>query len=297
MAVRWHTVGRLVLLIVLVVVMVTASVMLPVEKVLRNFIVWLKNDVGPWGPLVLILAYIPSSVLAIPGSILTLGGGYLFGLPLGFAADSIGSTAGAAAAFLVGRTIGRAYVVSKVRAYPRFTAIATAIELSGFKIVFLLRLVPMLPFNVLNYLLSITPLNVSTYTLASWLGMMPSTLVLVYVGTTLKSIQDIIHGGGEPPSKWKWAFVVVGLLFSVAILSLVTAIAKKSLKKVLEEQSMTSPAGTEVAAAAETVIVLPSPGSEAGDKHSNETFKEPLLVRLHGPSPAATVSPRYDDLP
>nr|GMD66071.1 TVP38/TMEM64 family membrane protein like [Ipomoea batatas] len=74
-------------------------------QILKNFLIWVKEDLGPWGPLILAIAYIPLTVLAVPASVLTLGGGYLFGLPVGFFADSIGATMGAAAAFLLGRTV------------------------------------------------------------------------------------------------------------------------------------------------------------------------------------------------
>ncbi|KAH7666992.1 hypothetical protein IHE45_12G030100 [Dioscorea alata] len=137
------------------------------------------------------------------GTSSTLGGGYLFGLPVGFVADSIGATIGATAAFLLGRTIGKPYVISKLKDYPKFQAVAIAIQRSGFKIVLLLRLVPLLPFNMLNYLLSVTPVGIVEYMLASWLGMMPITFALVYVGTTLKDIADVTHGWSEvSTSRW-----------------------------------------------------------------------------------------------
>jgi uncharacterized membrane protein YdjX (TVP38/TMEM64 family) len=105
-----------------------------VEKMLTKFLVWIQMDVGPWGPLVLALAYIPCAVLALPATILTLGGGYLFGLVFGFTIDSIGSTLGATAAFWVGRTIGRSYVISKLKDYPQFQTIDLAVHKSGFKV-------------------------------------------------------------------------------------------------------------------------------------------------------------------
>ncbi|KDO74817.1 hypothetical protein CISIN_1g0251201mg [Citrus sinensis] len=132
-----------------------------------------------------------------------LGGGYLFGLPVGFVADSIGATIGAGAAFLLGRTIGKPFVISKLKDYPQFRSVALAIQRSGFKIVLLLRLVPLLPFNMLNYLLSVTPVPLLEYMLASWIGMMPITLALVYVGTTLKDLSDVTHGWNEF-SKTRW---------------------------------------------------------------------------------------------
>eukprot|EP00258_Populus_trichocarpa_P047081 XP_024463100.1 uncharacterized protein LOC7454247 [Populus trichocarpa] len=182
----WASLLRITIFLLLVAAAVFAFFTLPVEKILKDFLLWVEQDLGPWGPLVLAIAYIPLTILAVPASVLTLGGGYLFGLPVGFVADSIGATVGAGAAFLLGRTIGRSFVVSKLKDYPKFSSVAIAIQKSGFKIVLLLRLVPLLPFNMLNYLLSVTPVPIGEYMLASWIGMMPITLALVYIGTTLK---------------------------------------------------------------------------------------------------------------
>ncbi|KAL8151583.1 hypothetical protein V2J09_021391 [Rumex salicifolius] len=203
---------------------------------LKDFLIWVKEDLGPWGPLALAVAYIPLTVLAVPASVLTLGGGYLFGLPVGFIADSIGATLGATAAFIIGRTIGRSYVKSKLKNYPKFQAVDIAIKKSGFKIIFLLRLVPLLPFNMLNYLLSVTPVNIGSYILATWLGMMPITFAFVYVGTTLKDLSDVTHGWNEV-STTRLIFVAFGLVMSAVLVVLITKVAKASLEKALLENS------------------------------------------------------------
>ncbi|KAJ0638457.1 putative SNARE associated golgi family protein [Helianthus annuus] len=177
-------------------------------------------------------AYVPLTVLAVPASVLTLGGGYLFGLATGFLADSTGAVLGATAAFLLGRTIGRPYVIAKLGDYPQFRAIAIAIEKSGFKIVLLLRLVPLLPFNMMNYLLSVTPISICEYVMASWLGMMPITFALVYCGTTLKNLSDVTHGWG-PFSKTRWvrvAFFVL-VLYICVYDRVRTDLEKKKLKR------------------------------------------------------------------
>ncbi|XP_074268961.1 uncharacterized protein LOC141592255 [Silene latifolia] len=207
---------------------------LPIEQYLKDFLQWVKEDLGPWGPFVLAVAYIPLTVLAVPASVLTLGGGYLFGLPLGFIADSVGATLGATVAFLLGRTIGKSYVMSKLKNYPKFHAVAIAIQRSGFKIVFLLRLVPLLPFNMLNYLLSVTPVSLGAYMLATWLGMMPITFAFVYVGTTLKDLSDVTHGWNDVSST-RLVFIGLGLLVSVALIMCVMRVAKASLDKALAE--------------------------------------------------------------
>ncbi|KAI4342773.1 hypothetical protein MLD38_027357 [Melastoma candidum] len=230
---------------------------LPVEKILKDFLLWVKEDLGPWGPLVLAIAYIPLTILAVPASVLTIGGGYLFGLPVGFVADSIGATIGAGGAFLLGRTIARSLVMSKLKDYPKFRSVAVAIHKSGFKIVLLLRLVPLLPFNMLNYLLSVTPVPIAQYMLATWIGMMPITLALVYVGTTLKDLSDVTHGWSEF-STTRWVMIVLGFMVSVEseisnpdllrdkhlnhfdldaaiLIYCVTSVAKSALDKALSE--------------------------------------------------------------
>ncbi|KAK6913878.1 SNARE associated Golgi protein [Dillenia turbinata] len=234
MGFSWISFFKFTLLILLFAAIVTAFFTLPIEKTLKDFLLWVEHDLGPWGPIVLAFAYIPLTVLAVPASVLTLGGGYLFGLPVGFAADSVGATVGASAAFLLGRTIGRSYVISKLKDYPQFQAVAIAIHKSGFKIVLLLRLVPLLPFNMLNYLLSVTPVPLGPYMLASWLGMMPITLALVYVGTTLKDLSDVTHGWHKF-SRAHWAFLILSLVLSVVLIACVTKIAKAALEKALAE--------------------------------------------------------------
>ncbi|GFP83975.1 tvp38/tmem64 family membrane protein slr0305 [Phtheirospermum japonicum] len=230
----WVSTLKILLLLMLIGAIAIACFTLPIEKILKDFLVWIEQDLGPWGPLVLAVAYIPLTVLAVPASILTLGGGYLFGLPVGFVADSVGATIGAGAAFLLGRTIGRSYVISKLRDYPKFRAVAIATQRSGFKIVLLLRLVPLLPFNMLNYLLSVTSVSVTQYMLASWLGMMPITFALVYVGTTLKDLSDVTHGWHEF-SKTRWALILMGLVVSAVLIFCVTRVAKAALEKALAE--------------------------------------------------------------
>ncbi|KMS98740.1 hypothetical protein BVRB_3g069200 [Beta vulgaris subsp. vulgaris] len=230
----WLNCVRITLLLLLLAAIATACFTLPVEKLLKDFLVWVELNLGSWGPLVLAVAYIPLTILAVPASVLTLGGGYLYGLLLGFVADSIGATLGATAAFLLGRTIGRSYVISRIKDYPKFRAVAIAIQRSGFKIVLLLRLVPLLPFNMMNYLLSVTPVPLWEYVLASWLGMMPITLALVYAGTTLKDLSDITHGWHEfSPSHW--AYLIVSILVSVILMVCVTKVAKTALEKALDE--------------------------------------------------------------
>ncbi|XP_054786024.1 uncharacterized protein LOC129292498 [Prosopis cineraria] len=244
---------------------VAACFTLPIEKMLKDFLVWVHRNLGPWGPLALAVAYIPLTVLAVPASVLTLGGGYLFGLPVGFVADSVGATIGAGAAFLLGRTIGKSFVISRLKDYPQFKSVAIAIQRSGFKIVLLLRLVPLLPFNMLNYLLSVTPVSPGEYMLASWLGMMPVTLALVYLGTTLKDLSDVTHGWSEF-SKTRWALIISGLAISVILMICVTKVAKSALEKALSENGDIDGS-------------LPSPDLPITAEHAAD-LNQPLIIKI-----------------
>ncbi|KAL8255116.1 hypothetical protein R6Q59_033337 [Mikania micrantha] len=251
---NWVSILRITLLFLLIAGIAVACFTLPVEKTLKNFLLWVEEDLGPWGPLALAVAYIPLTILAVPASVLTLGGGYLFGLPMGFLADSIGAVIGATAAFILGRTIGRSYVISKLGDYPQFRAVAIAIQKSGFKIVLLLRLVPLLPFNMMNYLLSVTPISIWEYSLASWLGMMPITFALVYVGTTLKDLADVTHGWSQF-SKTRWALLILSFLVSVILMVVVTKVAKSALDKALSEGIDIDGSGVEGSSVAEEARV------------------------------------------
>lgn len=241
---RWRVgmpirVWRLLLTVTLVLVILGAGIQLPqfshaIETTMKQFLMWVQKDAGAWGPIILALAYVPCSVLAIPASILTLGGGYLFGLWVGFVTDSIGSTLGATAAFLVGRTVGRTYVTSKLKDYPQFQAVGIAVRKSGFKIVLLLRLVPLFPFNVLNYLLSVTPISSTSYILATWFGVMPMTLAFVYAGTTIKDIAEISHGGAHF-SRARVIMLAVGFVATILVIFLLTRIARNALRTAIEE--------------------------------------------------------------
>ncbi|XP_051129167.1 uncharacterized protein LOC127250061 [Andrographis paniculata] len=267
----WAFLWRTLLVLFLAAAAGIACFTLPVQKLLKGFLAWIDEDLGPWGPLVLTVGYIPLTILAVPASVLSLGGGYLFGLLLGFISDSVGATLGAGAAFLLGRTLGRPFVMSRLKDCPNFNAITVAIERSGFKIMLLLRLAPLVPFNVLNYFLSVTPVPFADYLLASWLGMIPITVALVYVGTTLKDISDVTHEYTEF-SLSRLTYFVLGILVSVVLMICVTQIAKNTLEKVLAENPQEN----------EDPSPIEDPESHNGvDSPAN--LQQPLIVHVESP--------------
>lgn len=215
--------------LLLVAAIVTGLAILPVKAYLARLLQAVES-VGPWGPVLLAGAFIVASVLFLPGSILTLGAGFLFGIVRGTIAVSVGSVLGATAAFLVGRTLLRRSIEKRIAANSRFQAIDRAVGKEGFKIVLLLRLSPVFPFNLLNYALGLTDIRLGQYVLASWIGMLPGTLMYVYLGSALKSLADVAAGapkGGAPQT----VFFVVGLVMTVVATVVITRIARRALSK------------------------------------------------------------------
>jgi uncharacterized membrane protein YdjX (TVP38/TMEM64 family) len=181
----------------------------------------------PGGPALFALLYVAATVFFLPGSILTVGAGVVFGLVRGFAIVSISATLGATAAFLVGRYLARDWIAGKIEGHPKFAVIDEAVAREGWKIVGLLRLSPVVPFNVLNYAFGVTRVSLRDYVLASWIGMMPGTLVYVYLGSVAG---DLARAGGRASrTPIEWAFYAVGLVATIAVTVFVTRLARRAL--------------------------------------------------------------------
>ncbi len=195
----------------------------------------LCNDALPWieslgigGAIAFVLIYITATVAFLPGSILTLGGGAIFGLFLGSIYVFISATIGATLAFLVGRYLARGWISKKIAGNEKFAAIDNAVGQEGLKIVFLTRLSPIFPFNLLNYGLGITGVSLRDYVLAS-VGMIPGTIMYVYFGS-LGNINTICNGGGSNANPVaEWAIRIIGLIATVAVTLYVTKVARKAL--------------------------------------------------------------------
>jgi uncharacterized membrane protein YdjX (TVP38/TMEM64 family) len=173
--------------------------------------------------------YVLATVLFLPGLILTLAGGFTFGLLWGTIGVSVGSTIGAAAAFLLGRTLLRDAIERNVSSSPRFAAIDRSVGRHGAKIVLLVRLSPVFPFNLTNYAFGLTNVRFWPYVLASWVGMLPATVMYVYLGSAAKSLAEILAGTYEPGVAQQ-VLVGIGLVATVVVTVLVTQIARKALR-------------------------------------------------------------------
>ncbi|MHC4544468.1 MAG: TVP38/TMEM64 family protein, partial [Planctomycetota bacterium] len=196
---------KIIMLVIIILGLIMGTIFLPVKDWLVKILEW-TGQLGFWGPVIVVALYIVACILFLPGSVLTLGTGFVFKLFKGTIAVSIGSTLGACAAFLIGRTFARGWITSKVAANEKFAAIDEAVGRQGFKIVFLTRLSPIFPFNMLNYAFGLTNVSFGKYALASWIGMLPGTIMYIYFGATLRSLADAATGNVETGAAGKIFF-------------------------------------------------------------------------------------------
>ncbi len=195
------------------------------RSVLAAALAW-TAAAGPVGQAAFIGLYVLACVAFLPGSVLTLGAGAAFGLGKGFVLVSIGSTVGAAASFIVGRYFLRDWVSKRLKKVPAFEAVAGAVGQEGWKVVFLTRLSPVLPFNLLNYGYGLTTVGLGEYTLASWIGMMPGTFLYVSLGA---AAGEAARGGSRARTPAEWALYAGGLAATAVAAWLVGRTAKRAL--------------------------------------------------------------------
>ena len=207
------------------------------QEILRNALQWVDN-LGAIGAIAFMLIYIIATVAFLPGSILTLGAGVVFGVVLGSIYVFIGATIGATCAFLVGRYVARGWISKKIAGNQKFQAIDKAVGKQGLKIVLLTRLSPIFPFNLLNYGLGVTGVSLKDYVLGS-VGMIPGTIMYVYLGSLAGSIATI--GGESQPTNptIQWAIRIIGFIATVGVTLYVTKVARKALDESIGDEQLT----------------------------------------------------------
>jgi len=200
------------------------------QELLRIALKWIES-LGYIGGIAFIVIYVIATIAFIPGSALTLGAGVVFGVVWGSLYVFVGATLGAIAAFLIGRYLARDWIGKKIEGNQKFAAIDRAVAKSGFKIVLLTRLSPLFPFNLLNYAFGITGVSLKDYVLAS-LGMIPATILYVYIGSIAVDIANIGSDNQLPDPPIQWVVRIIGFIATVIVTVYATRIASKALAEV-----------------------------------------------------------------
>jgi uncharacterized membrane protein YdjX (TVP38/TMEM64 family) len=224
---------RTIIAIVILLGAVAALLTLPVHELMMAFISWVRGH-GIYGALLFGIVYAAATVAFIPGSLLTLGAGFVYGPLWGLALVSPASVLGATAAFFLARGRLRPWVRAKVEGNERFAAIDRAVGREGFKIVMLLRLSPMFPYTLLNYALGLTEVRPRSYVLASFIGMLPGTFLYVYLGSLVPNLAEL--ASGPPPEgadMMRQVFFWGGLVATAATAVFVGRTARRALAKSL----------------------------------------------------------------
>lgn len=212
---------RPLLLVVVVIVIFVLALKLNLGARLGDLQEWIKS-LGTLGPIVFIAIYVVATVLSIPGSVITIAAGVLFGSVLGVILVSIASTIGASLAFLIARYFARGAVDQWLSKSEKFQKLDNLTEKHGAIIVAITRLVPIFPFVLLNYGFGLTKVRFWTYVFWSWVCMLPGTILYV-VGTD--AIATALREGRIP-----WV-LVIALVIIIAVVIVVTRAARRKLRE------------------------------------------------------------------
>ena len=194
---------------------------------LDRFVEWV-DGLGALGPIMFILGYIGATVAFIPGSVLTLAAGAIFGLGEGVLYVMTGATLGSSVAFLLARYVAREAVEQRIAGNAKFAAVDRAVGREGWKIVVLLRLSPVFPYNLLNYGLGLTQVRFRDYVLAS-IGMLPGSFLYAYSGFLVGDVIRLAGDAGPERGPLYYAVVVIGLLATIAVTAVVTKTARQAI--------------------------------------------------------------------
>ncbi|MBA2485430.1 MAG: TVP38/TMEM64 family protein [Nitrospira sp.] len=207
-----------------VIALVFAWWALPVSEWTERFRQWITG-LGHLGYLLFALVYIVGAVFLVPETPLSIAGGLAFGawaIPL----VVFSATVGASLAFLLARYVAYHHVERQIRDRPKFKAVHEAIGNDGWKIVLLLRLSPVVPFNLQNYFFGITNIPFWHYAGATGVGIIPGTCLYVYLG-----VMGQVVTRADSIGMLRWIFLALGLIATIVVTIMVSRKAKATLDR------------------------------------------------------------------
>jgi uncharacterized membrane protein YdjX (TVP38/TMEM64 family) len=224
--------GRALAASLLLALMLAALWLLPLEAWLLEMLAWVQQHPVA-GRLVYLVLFSVGSVLMVPGSLLVMCGGFLFGLWQGFLLVSVATVLGALAALLVARGIGRAWVEDRLHNQQRLMALDKAVQARGLLVVMLTRMSLLLPYNLLNYAYGLSGVGIRPYVLGTWIGMLPAVALYVYLGTLARSLSEVLDGEVSTGIAGPW-LMGAGLVLAIAAVWLVHRTATRLLGEHIE---------------------------------------------------------------
>ena len=205
-------------LAILLIAVVVGWFVLPIRGWIESLDAWIR-DLGPWGIGLFVVAYILLVVALAPAEVMTIFAGLAFGF-WAFPIVVVSATIGAALAFLLARYLFRKRLKRLIKKWPKFEAVDAAVTEDGWKVVVLMRLSPLIPFNLQNYVFGITGIGFAPYVAATFVGIMPGTAFYLYLGVLGRAVADSSAAGGGGPLRW--VFLGIGLAATAAVAFLIT---------------------------------------------------------------------------
>lgn len=224
------TVGRAAALVAAIAIIVTLLVF-GREAAARVplFAAWVRS-LGFWGPAAFVAAFGIAAVLLFPAMVLIVAGGALWGVVLGTVYVMLGAALGSTLAFFAARYLVRGYVQRYVDNHPKLAAIDRAVEQEGLRLVFLLRLSPIVPFILLNYVLGISRVRYRDY-IGGLAGMVPVVLMYVYAGKVAGDLASLASGVAAPRGAAYYTFIALGLGATIVATALITKAAQRAVQQ------------------------------------------------------------------
>ncbi|EFA84155.1 hypothetical protein PPL_03229 [Heterostelium album PN500] len=206
----------------------------PVQKVTISTMESIKKLPTFWGCLIITIVYAISLVFCFPGTPINLAAGYMFGVVAGSVATVVGCDLGAVLAFFVGRLLTREWAAEQIKNNKKYSQIDQAVEKNSLLIIFLLRLSPVIPFGICNYIFGATKVKFSKYWIATTAGLIPCTVAYTYLGSLMRSLADI-YAEGSDETDGQLIFITVATIFTVVIIAVITFVTKRTLSKAMNE--------------------------------------------------------------
>jgi len=222
--------------IVLFVVIIFSVPDSPAQQYLIDLMFWLHSIPAFWGAMTLTVIYAISLVFCFPGTPVNLAAGFLFGFWIGSFVTVIGCDIGATISFLLGRTLGRDWAQQQIRGNRKFQLVNLAVEKNAWLIIFLVRLSPIFPFGICNYLFGVTKSNLWTYWSATTAGLIPCTMAYTYLGSLIQDLSQIYSDGEDTAQRS--IIVAIALVVTIGGIAVITLITKRSLDKAMKEQEV-----------------------------------------------------------
>jgi uncharacterized membrane protein YdjX (TVP38/TMEM64 family) len=188
------------------------------------------TQVGPWAPVLFTLIYIVAAVTLAPAFFLTVAAGAMFGVWRGSAIVFIAASLGASVVYAVGSRVAKFAWMQRVTRDPRVAAVQAAIRSESLWIMFLLRLSPLVPYNILNYALALSGVRYVDFLIAL-IGMIPAIIMYTYYGKVVGDVAALAAGVSPPRGPEYYVLLAAGLIAIIASTTMITRAARRAMER------------------------------------------------------------------